>query len=108
MFWTPAFAGVTHQETFYETIKIAECGIRNADGREVFDLKVRSERITPGPAQCLAFLRTGKYFIPPSSLNGKKEGGMILARLYSLDPQSSLHYVECGAAPNHIGFGALP
>jgi hypothetical protein len=24
MFWTPAFAGVTAQETFYETIKIAE------------------------------------------------------------------------------------
>jgi len=24
-FWTPAFAGVTFQETFYETFKIAKC-----------------------------------------------------------------------------------
>jgi len=41
MFWTPAFAGVTTQETFYEVIKIEGCQI----GRQVLEGQQRLDMV---------------------------------------------------------------
>jgi hypothetical protein len=53
MFWTPAFAGVTPQETFYESIKLCAKGRQKLDAKGTIPHPKRETRSLKKPKKFL-------------------------------------------------------